>query len=69
MAKDSDEELKREIEAHLEQEAEERVADGLSEAEARHAARRAFGNVIATREDVRDVWRRRWLDDLGRDVR
>ena len=69
MTKDRDDELKREIEAHLEMEAEERVADGLSEAEAHYAARRAFGNVMRTQEDVRDVWTRRWIDELVQDVR
>jgi len=69
MTKSRDDEMKREIEAHLEVEAEERVADGLSEAEAHYAARRAFGNVTRIQEDVRDVWRRRWVDDLVQDVR
>jgi predicted permease len=69
MAKDRDDELKREIETHLALEAEERVAEGLSQSEARYAARRAFGNVIGTREEVRDVWTRRWLDELGQDLR
>jgi predicted permease len=69
MTKSRDDEMKREIEAHLEVEAEERVADGLSEAEAHYAARRAFGNVTRIQEDLRDVWRRRWLDDLLQDVR
>ena len=43
MAKDHDDELKREIQTHLELEAEERVADGMSEVDARtpHAARSA----------------------------
>jgi predicted permease len=69
MTKGRDDELKREIETHLEMEAEERVADGLSEADARYAARRSFGNVMRTEEDVRDVWRRRWLDELAQDLR
>src|SRR4051812_2892485 len=69
MARDHDDELKREIEAHLELEAEERVADGLSEADAHDAARRAFGNVTRTQEDVRAVWTRRWLDESSQDIR
>jgi hypothetical protein len=69
MNKDRDGELEREIRTHLDLEAEERVADGMSETEARYAARRAFGNVTRTQEDVRDVWTRRWLDEIVQDVR
>jgi predicted permease len=69
MKKDRDHELEREIRTHLDLEAEERVADGMSETEARYAARRAFGNVTRTHEDVRAVWTRRWLDEIVQDVR
>src|SRR6476659_8093710 len=69
MPSDRDEELKREIETHLELEAEERVADGMYQADARYAARRAFGNVTRVREDVRAVWTRRWIDEMVQDVR
>ena len=41
---------------------------GLSDKEARYAARRAFGNVTRTQEDVRAVWTRRWLDEIVQDV-
>lgn len=47
-----DDDLKREIEIHLELEAEERVADGMSSEEGRYAARRAFGNVLRVREEA-----------------
>ncbi len=67
--KDRDDELEREIRSHLDLEAEERVADGMSEMDARYAARRAFGNVTRTQEDVRAVWARRWLDEIGQDIR
>jgi hypothetical protein len=53
MKKDRVDDLEREIRTHLDLEAEERVADGMSEMEARYAARRAFGNVTRTQEDVR----------------
>jgi len=69
MPRDHDDELKREIQTHLELEAEERVADGMSEADAQYAARRAFGNVTRTQEDVREVWTRRWIDEIVQDVR
>ena len=38
-------ELREELEFHLEQETEERIADGLSAEEARYAARRDLGNA------------------------
>jgi hypothetical protein len=69
MKKDRDDDIEREIRTHLDLEAEERVADGMSETDARYAARRAFGNVTRTQEDVRAVWTRRWLDELVQDVR
>jgi len=68
MARDHDDELKREIQTHLDLEAEERVADGTSETDARYAALRAFGNVARTQEEVRAVWTRRWLDEIVQDV-
>jgi predicted permease len=67
--KNRDDELEREIRSHLDLEAEDRLADGMSEMDARDAARRAFGNVTRTQEDVRAVWTRRWLDDIGHDIR
>lgn len=69
MTKDRDKELEREIRTHLDLEAEERIANGMFEQEARDAARRAFGNVTLTREDAREVWTRRWLDEVVQDVR
>jgi predicted permease len=69
MPRDHDDELRREIRMHLELESEARVADGMSEADAKYAAQRAFGNVTRTREDARDVWTRRWIDEIVQDVR
>jgi predicted permease len=68
MGRDKDAELTREIETHLDLEAEERVAAGASEEEAHYAARRAFGNVTRTQEDVRSVWTRPWLDEIVKDL-
>ena len=50
-----DDDIQREIRTHIELEAEERAAEGLSETQALHAARRAFGSVARTQEDVRAV--------------
>jgi predicted permease len=69
MQKERDDELRREIESHLDAEAEDNVADGMSAGQAREAARRRFGNVTRTQEDVRAVWTRTWLADLRLDVR
>jgi putative ABC transport system permease protein len=66
---DRDEDLAREIRAHLELEAEERVADGASPEEARAAAMRAFGNVTRVREESRYVWISSWSDQLRQDLR
>src|SRR5688572_32456815 len=64
-----DDDLQREIKLHLELEAEERTADGLSKEDARRAAAMAFGNVDAVREDARAVWFPLWLQQAGQDLR
>src|SRR5215208_6565678 len=51
-----DADLRRELRAHLDAEAEERVADGASPAEADYAARRVLGNETAIRERTREAW-------------
>jgi len=67
--RDDDDDLAREIHAHLELDAEERIADGASPDAARIAARRAFGNVVRIREDARAVGRPVWLEQAAQDVR
>jgi len=64
-----DDDLDREIRQHLDLEAEERAAEGLSTEAARLAARRAFGNIALTREDARAVWLPVWLQQVSQDVR
>ena len=51
-----DADLRRELRAHLDAEADERIADGATPAEARDAARRALGNETAIRERTREAW-------------
>jgi putative ABC transport system permease protein len=51
-----DADVARELQAHLDEDAAERVADGVRPDEARFAARRALGNVTAIRERTRDAW-------------
>ncbi|MGH9507180.1 MAG: ABC transporter permease, partial [Terriglobales bacterium] len=64
-----DAELAAEIAAHLEMEAEEQRAAGLSEAEARAAAQRVFGNAALALEDSRAAWGWSGAESLRRDLR
>src|SRR5262249_50698509 len=64
-----EEELHDEVRSHLEMAAHERVERGASGDEARHAARREFGNVALVEETTRDAWGRRWLREFLEDVR
>src|SRR4029078_11043744 len=57
-----------EVESHLRIESERLQADGLSEEDARAAARRAFGNVTAARERFYDSRRWLWRDHVCRDL-
>jgi putative ABC transport system permease protein len=66
---DRDRDLQREIDLHLQLEAEERLADGQTAGEARRSARAAFGNVTRTREDARAVWIAAWLEGAVQDLR
>jgi putative ABC transport system permease protein len=58
-----------EIEAHLELETERLKEQGLSEEEARRAARRAFGNVTQAQERFYESGRWLWWDHLVQDLR
>lgn len=51
-----EEDFDREVEAHLELEAEEQRQAGRTAEESRLAARRVFGNVLYTKEEVRKMW-------------
>jgi putative ABC transport system permease protein len=61
-----------EIRAHLALEIRERIERGEDPEAARFGALREFGNVLRTRESMREVWRPRWLetaDALAQDMR
>jgi predicted permease len=58
-----------EIEAHLELETEQLKEQGLSEEEARRAARRAFGNLTQAQERFYESGRWLWWDHLVQDLR
>ena len=64
-----DDDLEREIQAHLEMEAAEHRERGLGSAEAAHAARRAFGSPALAMERTREAWRGYWMAALGRQIR
>jgi putative ABC transport system permease protein len=63
-----DEEMRREMHAHLEMQAARHRAAGLTDAEAHFAAQREFGNVASIQEQAREVRRWLWLEQAGQDV-
>jgi predicted permease len=56
------------MDLHLEQLTKEYIAAGMTESEARLAARREFGPAAATKEQCRDMRRVNLIDDLSRDL-
>src|SRR5437870_11662866 len=58
-----------EIEAHIQHESERLREQGLSEEEARAAARRSFGNVMQAEERFYEFGRWLWWDYLRQDFR
>ena len=61
--------LLEEMDFHIQSMAEELVASGMSEQEARAAARRKFGNMTRKSEEARSIWIARWMSDLAQDLR
>jgi putative ABC transport system permease protein len=51
-----EEELHREIQFHLEEEADQRQSEGLTAEEAKWAARRELGNLLLIEERMRETW-------------
>jgi hypothetical protein len=64
-----DREMREEMALHIEQATERLMRRGLSEAEARDAARREFGNVAVLQEEARDARGARWIESCVADVR
>ncbi|MEP6915106.1 MAG: ABC transporter permease [Acidobacteriota bacterium] len=64
-----EEDLDRELRFHLDMLTEQHVRAGLSPAEARRTALRAFGAVDRVKDDVRDTWLSRLIATLGQDLR
>jgi hypothetical protein len=64
----SEEDFQREIEAHLQIEADRLIEEGMEPEEAMAAARLAFGNVARCQERFYESHRWMWLDHLRRDL-
>ena len=64
-----DDEMREELDAHLQMEVEAKVERGMNLADARHAASRGFGNRTAIREASRDQWTFVGLEALMQDLR
>ena len=60
--------LRDEMEIHLAMKTQELMDDGMPEGDARHAARRQFGNPMRLAEESRGTWMARWLTDLVKDT-
>jgi hypothetical protein len=67
--KGREEDLERELRSDLELETVEQRESGLSEEEARHAAKRAFGNTTLVKEITRETWGWAALDRMWQDLR
>ena len=61
--------LHEEIRAHIDERTDALIAQGMSPADARAAARRAFGNVTTIQEDGRAAWEWPTLESFLKDVR
>jgi hypothetical protein len=64
-----DAELEEEIAHDLWLDAEERVAGGMTRADAERVSRRDFGNVALIKEAAREAWTWRTLEILAQDLR
>lgn len=64
-----DRELQGEIQAHIEMAERDAIAAGMSQEEARRAARREFGGIERMKEEHREQRSVRWVENLWRDVR
>lgn len=61
--------LDEEIRDHIDQETQDNIDRGMSQVQARFAARRRFGNVTRVREQVYEVWASLWFEQLIQDLR
>lgn len=61
-------EFDEELRYHLDREIERNLDRGMNLEDARRAARRAFGDPGRLKEEARETWRWRWLDELAQDL-
>jgi predicted permease len=62
-------ELERELHYHIERRIDDVRRSGATDADARRQVTLEFGGLAQVREDVRDTWVWRWLDNVDRDIR
>jgi len=67
--KDREQDLDRELRAHLESEATEQQETGLSPESARRAAQRVLGNTTLIQEEVRQMWGWTSVERFAQDLR
>ncbi len=60
--------LARELRDHLDLEADDQRAAGLSPEQSASAAHRALGNTLKIEEDVRAAWGFQWFERLAQDL-
>jgi predicted permease len=60
--------LDQEMREHVEMATRENIERGMTEADARHAALRKFGNMTLAKENTRAVWSVVWLEQLIQDI-
>src|SRR4051794_34352667 len=65
---DKEAQLREELQFHLEEEREQRQDDGLTEDEARLAARRELGSLALLEENTRAAWGWMRLEQFARDA-
>ncbi|MEZ5354835.1 MAG: ABC transporter permease [Bryobacteraceae bacterium] len=64
-----DEDLREEMELHMELRRQQHIGQGMPPGEAKAAAQRRFGNVMLMREQSRDGWGWAWIEQSAQDVR
>ena len=64
-----EQDLERELRAHLELEAQERRENGMLADEAQFAARRRLGNTALLKETIREAWGWTSVERIGQDIR
>src|SRR5688572_11688565 len=64
-----EQDLDRELRYHMDRRIDDMMRSGLTEAEARRRAALEFGGIDEAKEEVRETWIWRWLDNAGRDIR